>query len=170
MKVLTATWARRIGTWRKETRAQLQVRTSEVTQRFADDVRRIVQRKILAGEVGGPALSQDWVEDKESRNMSEKKLIETGSMVENINVTAGLRNKSGKEGVVFGIGIPENSYSLRGAPSWLPLVHETGSGGAHPVPARPVWKRALIEAKASSPAYRKLMYGKWIEFKMSKVK
>lgn len=163
VKVSTVTWARRCGEWRKKFRAHLQVRASEEVQSFADDVRRKVQKMILAGEVGGPPLSEEWSKDKKRRGKDGRKLIETGSMVENIQVVGGKRTEKGKEGVVFGVGVFEGK-SLRGAPRALPVIHEGGRNDGS-IPARPVWVRAVIETKATSPAYRRLTRGKWFDLR-----
>jgi hypothetical protein len=164
MKVVTSTWVGRCGLWRKDFRQVLQVRTSAEVQRFADDVRRTVQRKIRSGDVGGPPLSADWKWDKKKRRMDARTLIETGTMVKNVNVAAGLRTEGGDEGIVFGIGVFEKR-SLRDAPQNLPLIHEKGSSGDHGVPKRPVWVRAVTETKATSPAYRRLARGEWFDLR-----
>lgn len=153
-------WVKRAGIWRKDFRKHLQASTEKEVQRYADDVRRTVQRKIRGGEVGGKPLSKEWIKDKKRRKMKTKKLMETQEMVKHVNVSAGTRTEGGAEGIVFGVGMIDGS-SLRKAPKYLPIIHEKGSKGVHRVPKRPVWVRAAIETRATSPAYRRMQRGKW---------
>jgi hypothetical protein len=154
-------YAKAMGSMRDALRKQYQVRLDKVVQRFADDVRRTVQRKIKNRQVGGPKLTKDWWKDKRRRSKDTRRLIETGEMLRQVNVAAGRRGEDEIKFVIFSF----SGASLRGAPEDLPFFHEEGTKGKHAVPARPVWRPALAEAKATSSAYKSIKTGKWLVFR-----